>query len=113
MKSLLNKFASSFAALLSESTILDADGRAEDIRNAILEVLAPHVDFDAGVPTVWSRVTRAGDIQSLWYLRSDVLAFLAEHSDEAAGRIKLDQITEMFRGAMPESHMPRARRSIR
>ena len=114
MKKLLTKFASSFAALLSDSTILDVDGKAEDIRDAMLEAMAPHMNFDdVTMPGVWTRTVKATDIQSLWYMRSDVLAFLAEQVGEPTARTMLNQITEMFRGAMPDSHMPRPRKIVR
>ena len=114
MKKLLTKFASSFAALLSDSTILDVDGKAEGIRDAMLEAMAPHMNFDdVTMPGVWTRTVKATDIQALWYLRNDVLAFLAENVGEPSARSDMHQITEMFRGAMPDSHMPRQRKIIR
>ena len=110
MKSVLSKFTSTFAALLGDSTVLDADGRLEDIRNAMFEALMPHIGGQTEMPTVWTGVARAVDVQTLWYLRSDLLGFLADHSSEAAANHAIAAITEMFRGVIPDTLMPRARR---
>jgi hypothetical protein len=108
-----SRFASSFAALLGESTVLDMDGRVEDVRDAMLQVLSPHVDYDAAVPKVWTSITRATDIQTLWYLRSDLLGVLADRGGEPEARESLSRITEMFRGAVPDTQMPKARKLIK
>lgn len=106
----LTRFASSFAALLGDSTQLDVDGRIEDVRAAMLQSISPHIAPEAGVPRLWSNIARASDIQTLWYLRNDLLALLAENVGEPKARESLTQITEMFRGVVPEAQMPRARK---
>jgi hypothetical protein len=109
----LSRFASSFAGLLSESTVLDLDGRVEDVRNAMLEALSHYVDTDAAVPKIWARIVRATDIQALWYLRSDLLGVLADICGEPVARESLSHITELFRGAVPDTHMPKVRKLIK
>ncbi len=108
MANIISRFASSFAALLNDSTILDIDGRVEYIRDAMLEVLAPHVNCDAPMPPVWFGITRAYDIQTLWYLRSDLLSVLAMLSGENNAHRTLSSITEMFRGTVPDALMPKS-----
>ena len=105
----LSRFTSSFAAILSEqNTILDLDGRVEVIRAAMLDLL---VEIEANaVSKAWQDVDRAHDAQALWYLRSDLSRLLGEHVGEQDARIKMDRVTEMFRGVVPKNQMPVTRK---
>ena len=76
-----------------------------------LSTLEDHHNNDA--LKVWSDIVRADDIQTLWYRRSDVLRLLADFHGERAAREKLGEISEMFRGLVPENQMPTVRRTIR
>ena len=105
------RFTSSFVALLiDQATVIDADGRTENIRTAMLQAL---LETDAnpkmGFSQIWADVTRATDIQTFWYLRSDVLILLSNSQGEQAACDALDAITEMFRGIVPKNQMPRPR----
>ena len=115
IKKTLSRFTSTFAAILSDPTnIVDAGEHVEMLRGAMLRALSElndHPDNDA--LKVWSEIVRANDIQTLWYRRSDVLRLLADFHGEPVARIKLDEISEMFRGLVPVSQMPTARRRIR
>jgi hypothetical protein len=115
IKKAILRFTSTFAALLSdEGGIIDTDGRIENIRDAMLRALSTlddHHDNDA--LKVWSDIVGANDIQTLWYRRSDVLRLLADFHGEPVARKKLDEISEMFRGLVPNSQMPTTRRTIR
>lgn len=66
----------------------------QDVRDAMLELLAQIPDNPA--PVVTRRIRYAGDIQALWYLRSDLMAVLAKRHGEATARAKIDTVTEMF-----------------
>jgi hypothetical protein len=105
MRKTLSRFTSSFAALLTDrNTIVDVDGRLEGIREAMLDALMElEGDHDSGV---WSRIGGATEAQTLWYLRSEVMALLAAHAGERVARQKLDAITELFRGVVPNNQMP-------
>jgi hypothetical protein len=46
---------------------------------------------------------RADDVQTLWYRRSDVLRLLADFHGERVAREKIDEISEMFRGLVPDT----------
>jgi ubiquinone biosynthesis protein UbiJ len=52
----------------------------------------------------------ATDIQTLWYLRSDLVSLLADYCGEVAAREQVSSITEMFRGIIPDVQFPRAAR---
>ena len=60
------------------------------------------------------RLPYAGDIEALWYLRSDLLDTLTLPRGEAIAQTVLDRITPMFQGQSPLSlrvpQMPRAPR---
>jgi hypothetical protein len=112
MRKTISRFASSFAALLADqSTVIDADARTETIRNALLSAIHEiHDTDDKDAARVWSSISRAGDIQTLWYLRSDVLQLLSAQYGETLARTRIDAITLMFRGGVPDNQMPSARR---
>lgn len=115
MRKTLARFTSSFAALLSDSdTVIDADSRMETIRDAMMDAL-PAVGQTqvAGSSKVWIDVARAADVQTLWYLRSDVLRVLSEVQGERVARDRLAGMTELFRGVVPDNQMPSARQQRR
>lgn len=106
----LSRFASSFAALLSEETPVDIGGRIDEIRDAMLGALTPYVALEPVLPKAWISIGVATDIQTLWYLRSDLMGLLADYCGEGAAREHVSIITEMFRGLIPHGHFPRAGR---
>lgn len=103
---------SSFAALLSDQdTIIDANDRVESIQNAMLEALFD-IDQTISSQVVWSAVVRAEEIQTLWYLRSDLLRLLADFWGEPVARDKLGEITKLFQGVVSDHqiHGPKRNR---
>ena len=66
----------------------------QDVRDAMLELLAQLPDNPA--PVITRRIRYAGDVQALWYLRSDLMAVLAKRHGESTARAKIESITEMF-----------------
>jgi len=112
MRKTISRFASSFAALLvDQSTVIDAEGRTESIRSSLLKAIYEiYESKDIDAVRVWSSLSRAGDIQTLWYLRSDVLRLLSGRYGKAAARLQIDAITSLFKGVVPDSQMPVVRR---
>jgi hypothetical protein len=107
----LTKFATTFAGLLQASDAsIDAGAQLEDIRHAMLASLSAIPPHTRGLEKTWGAIARAGAAQTLWYLRSDLLALLAAHCGEARARQDLDQITQMFRGLVPAALMGGSRR---
>jgi len=84
--------------------VVDVDGRLAGIRAAMLDALM-ELEGEHG-SGIWSKIGSASEVQALWYLRSEVMALLAAHSGERLAREKLDAITEMFRGVVPDNQMP-------
>jgi hypothetical protein len=73
----------------------------EDIREAMLGLLG-----EAGIksfPPLTRRIRYAADIQSLWYLRGELMGAMAALHGEATARAKMQEISEMFQGLLPGS----------
>jgi hypothetical protein len=75
------------------------EGGTEDIREAMLSCLG---QGGAGrFPQITRRIRYASDIQSLWYLRGDLMGALASMHGEAEARAKMLDISAQFRGLLP------------
>lgn len=78
----------------------------EDIRHAMLSGL---LDQDrTHYTTLERRLIRAKDIQTLWYLRSELMHALSEHRGESHAKAQLDDITRMFDGLVSPGLVPRS-----
>ncbi len=75
------------------------------IRSAMLAVLQVHGGHS--VQRVAQRVRFASDMESLWYLRQDVMLALSAIDGEAAARRQMKAINGMFKGGLPGSMAPR------
>ena len=103
MKS-LSRFASSFASYISEATSsIDSEQRIEDVRAGMLDALTTMMPLQAvGRSRTLYSVAGATDIQTLWYLRSNVLHALADcHGEQIAS-------TRQLRAKRPSGQTPRA-----
>lgn len=79
----------------------------EDIREAMLGSLS--VPGASTASRLELKVTYANDLNELWYLRGDVMAAIAAVDGEAVARLKLDQISGMFKGLLPKSLTARSK----
>jgi hypothetical protein len=75
------------------------------IRHAMLEALGAM--GASTYPVIQLRVSYANEIQDLWYLRGDVMSALAEIEGEANAKTKMTQISNMFRGLLPQGMISR------
>jgi hypothetical protein len=107
MRITFNRFTSSFAALLTrQNSLPDMQDKLECIRSAMHCALSELGLPANGLPAKTGHaIARASDIQTLWYLRSDLLWLIADARCEAVARKQLDHITEMFRGTIPGNQM--------
>ncbi len=106
-----NSIKNSLYSILGRDAARMDAGRAqklEQVRTAMLECLDP-VNAQE-IPALRRRMAYAKDIQTLWYLRADLMGVLASHAGESAARIQLDQISPQFHGLLPKGLVPRARR---
>ena len=101
-----SKLASSFLAILTGSGDggLSAGGDdsvpLEEIREAMLELA--HTDqSDPGLKVV-RRIRYAIDVQTLWFLRGEVMGLLARTRGEAAAREEIDRISDLFADLLPQ-----------
>lgn len=110
MRSTIAKFTTSLMSLLSDSTPNPAArNRIGDIRQAMLESLAG-VAASHQLTKVSARILYAPDIQSLWYLRGDVMTLLAETLGESAATQRVATISAMFSGLLPAAQKSRPNR---
>ena len=95
------------------STAWVRDQGLEEVRRAMLHSLMGLTGCE--VARMNMRLRYAGDIEALWYLRSDLLDTLTLLRGEAIAQTVLDRITPMFHGQSPLSlrvpQMPRAPRA--
>ena len=95
---------SGMQSLLSKSSDQDPQdpkNALADIRQVMLDELA--IRAYKSHPAVQMRVSGAADIQDLWYLRGDLMAIIAASDGEAAARLKMTQISSMFKGLLPRA----------
>jgi hypothetical protein len=71
----------------------------EDIREAMLAALGEN--GSRHFPQITRRIRYAADIQSLWYLRGDLMGALAAMHGEKAARQKIASISAQFQGLLP------------
>lgn len=111
MKATISRFTSSLMSQLGGwLTEADAASLTKDIRVAMVSAMLDALKGQTTRPPVWNKVIYATSIQTLWYLRTDLMAMLSEHCGETLAREKLVEITEKFRGAMPREQMPKKSR---
>ena len=72
----------------------------EDIRQAMLGMMTDLQD--AKFPQLVRRIRYASDVQSLWFMRGDLMAVLAGSHGEAAAREKIDMVSGMFEDLLPD-----------
>jgi hypothetical protein len=106
-ESLLQSLASRLQRLRLSLTDPEA-ARLEKIRAEMLQAL--EASGKAGRPQLADRIRFATDLESLWYLRTELLAAVTECAGaESAGR-SLESITTQFIGFLPIATTHRARR---
>jgi len=82
-----------------------ADRHLSRVRNAMLSTLQKHGGH--AVARLSQRVRFADDMESLWYLRQDLLLALSAEDGEAAARRELRHINNLFKGRLPQTMGPR------
>jgi hypothetical protein len=88
----------------------DSQAHVDHIRQEMLDSMDLMLPKQAARPPVWARVQYADDIQSLWFLRSDVMHMLCDHCGETLAAIKVDTLTSLFRGYIPTAQFASAKR---
>jgi hypothetical protein len=88
----------------------DIGSRMEDIRKEMLDSMSDLLAEQALQSKVWDKVLYATSIQTLWFLRIDLMALLSAHCGETVAGETISTITEMFRGVLPPNQMAKSSR---
>lgn len=80
--------------------------KIQDIRQTMLDSMSGSFDQQVTPPPLWDKIRYASSIQSLWYLRVDLMTQLAGHHGETAARNTLATVTEAFRSLVPANQLP-------
>ena len=103
MSWLQSKLRSSFSALLGGAahppTVLEARTSLEEVRQTMLELAG--ADSSERALKLARRIHHAMDIQSLWFLRGELMALLARSRGEAAALEQLAELSDLFQGLLP------------
>jgi len=105
----ISRISTSLMGLLRD-TESDNPVELERIRSSMMGCISQYMDSENEQRTVWRKLISASDIQSLWYLRSDVMHLLSDQLGEHRASEKMRAITELFRGHVPAAQYASARR---
>jgi hypothetical protein len=106
-----SSFTSSFLALLTgghlpiEETV-SLNERTDELRDSMVKLIESISNFQA--TRAAQRIRYATDLQSLWFLRTELMAVLAARYGEATARERLDALTEQFEDLLPKRLRSRA-----
>ena len=106
----ISRLSSSLMGLLRDpGRSTESQAQLEHIREKMLDSMSAFLEDADALPPVWTRVQYASDIQSLWYLRSDVMHMLCEHCGETLAAKRVHDLTALFRGHIPTAQFASAR----
>lgn len=101
---LRNSLHAIFSAGLTASRLSEPDQDTvvsiEDIRTRMTEMLSSHTDERAAV--VRRRIRYADSVESLWFLRGELMAVLSRSRGEAAALALIASVSDMFDDLLPE-----------
>jgi hypothetical protein len=113
MSSKRSKFASSLICLFVELRLeLSSARRIKAIRQVMLDSLFALGESRQAAQVI-GKVLLASDIQTLWYLRSDVMTLLCSRLGESAAQTQISIVTAMFKGLLPAAQKSRPNRLSR
>ncbi len=114
MTSIISRFTTSLIGLIGEpASNSDFESRIEGIRKAMLDSMTEFLAGKATQSTIWDKVLHAPSIQTLWYLRIDLMVMLSLHCGEAMASDRLQTITQRFRGVLPTNQISTSNRFSR
>ena len=107
----ISKFATSFMGLKSDSSSdNEPENRIEEVRSAMLDELFDAMASDAQRSMLFIKLRGATEIQTLWYLRSDLMLALSEYRGESEAMARVGVVTKLFRGMVPAQQLLSAQR---
>jgi hypothetical protein len=91
----------SFLALLRREEAEDSELVMERVRKAILQALEDHVDSFDVKEEIEHKVLYARDLETLWYVRPELMGMISASRSESVARQCVTHITAMFTGQNP------------
>ena len=95
------RLKNSFWALIGKNLPEPVESVAENIRETMLNTLDHACGGDHSY--LRRRINFSPNVDSLWYLRSDLMASLCDCHDEGTARRALTEVTELFKGHHPSA----------
>jgi len=86
--------------------------RTEEVRRTMLALMATH-GLDILHRDVYGKIRYADSLRSLWYVRSELMVALADERGEVFAQQRLAEVSQMFRGLLPEARHYRSPRQPR
>lgn len=83
------------------STAWVRDQQLEEVRRAMIRSLSGFSGCEVARMNI--RLRYAGDIEALWYLRSDLRSTLAPLQGEPVAKNVIDEVTLLFQGLLPRA----------
>ena len=83
------------------STAWVRDQQLEEVRRAMISSLSGFSGCEVARMNI--RLRYAGDIEALWYLRTDLLGTLAPLQGEPSAKNVMAQVTLLFQGLLPRA----------
>jgi hypothetical protein len=74
----------------------------EDIRARMLDLVPPDSEDDDRNGVVRRRIRYADQVESLWFIRGELMAVLARHYGEADALEAISGVSDMFDDLLPE-----------
>ncbi len=93
------RLRNSFWALLGQSQTEAPEAVVERVRGAMLSALVEHLGPEG--QELKQQVHFACDIESLWYLRPEIMNAIATQRGEAAAHVCMIRLTLLFKGHHP------------
>ena len=95
------RLRNSFWALLGQPQIEAPEAVVERVRLAMRRAVEEHLGLDARAKTLLRQLVSAQDIESLWYLRPEIMNAIASRCGESRARHCLLELTALFKGHHP------------
>ncbi|TFZ08269.1 hypothetical protein [Ramlibacter humi] len=101
---LRNSLHAIFSAGLGQARPEEAESAftIEDIRQRMLQLVPPDTDGDERTAVVARRLRYADQVESLWFMRGELMAVLARTRGEAAALEAISGVSDMFDNLLPE-----------
>lgn len=91
----------SFWAMLGMAPAQSSEDALERVRKAMLKLLDEYTGDDRF--QLDAKICYATDIESLWYLRPELMRMIAVTEGESTARVCIAAISDLFQGFVPSS----------